>query len=212
MNVLIAGYPYIKENYFKTFDYYPEGDKIFFLLPKIWKAKGGKLRFNPPRGDNIFTSGTYFFHSNYPIIGGLLKGWMPFFPLVLFKLRRKIDTVYSPSEPVLLTTLYQGIWTKLFGKKHAIFTWENIRYEDKFSGVNLMIKKFILNLNFALCDGVVCGNKKALDIVERYIQKPAVVIPLSGVDTDFFKRESSPKKIEESDLTGKIVFNFSGAI
>src|SRR3989338_1343836 len=216
MDILIAGYPYIKENYLKTFDYYPEVDKVFFLLPKTWKAKGGKLKFSPPHKDNIYTTNAYFFHSNYPIVGGILKGWMPSFPLVLFKIRKKIDIVYSPSEPILLTTLYQGFWTKFFGKKHIIFTWENILYEDKFHGLNGFIKKLILRLNLGLCDGVICGNQKAESIIKNL--KPitynlkTTVIPMSGVDTDFFRREDISKKIEDIDLNGKIVFNFSGAI
>ncbi len=213
MNVLIAGYPYIKENYLKTFNYYPEGDKVFFLLPKIWKAKGGKLKFKPPRKDNVYTANAYFFHSNYPVVGGLLKGWMPAFALVLFRIRKKIDIVYSPSEPILLTTLYQGFWTKFFGKKHVMFTWENIPYEEKFSGLNLILKRIILQLNLSFADGVICGNKKGEAMFKKITNKPIVVIPLSGVDTDFFRREAdSFKKIENSDLTGKIVFNFSGAI
>lgn len=211
-SILIAGYPYVKENYLKTFDYYPEGDSVFFLLPKTWKAKNGKLNFNPPRRNNIYTANAYFFHSNYPVIGGLLKGWMPSFPLVLFKIRRKIDIVYSPSEPILLTTFYQGFWTKFFGKKHIIFTWENIPYENKFGGLNLLVKKFVLKLNLAFCDGVICGNTKARGILSHYTKEPITVIPLSGVDTDFYRREGGSKKIENSDLTGKIVFNFSGAI
>src|SRR3989344_631497 len=211
MDILIAGYPYIKENYLKTFDYYPEVDKVFFLLPKTWKAKGGKLKFSPPHKDNIYTTNAYFFHSNYPIVGGLLKGWMPSFPLVLFKIRKKIDIVYSPNEPILLTTLYQGFWAKVFGKKHVIFTWENIRYEEKFRGINLLIKNFILNLNFALCDGVVCGNQKALEITNHYTEKPSVVIPLSGVDTEFYNPVTADDIIDEYGLDSKFIYTFAGA-
>lgn len=211
MSVLIAGYPYIKENYFKTFDYYK--DKVYFILPKIWKAKGGKIKFYPPPNrKNIFPTNAYFFHSHYPIIGGLLKGWMPFFPLILFHNREKIDIVYSPSEPVLLTTLYQGFWTKFFGKKHVIFTWENIDYEKKFRGFNLFLKNTILNLNLFFCDGVICGNSKAKEILSRYTDKLSESIPLSGVDSDFFKRENAPKRIKDLNLSDKLVFNFSGAI
>ena len=41
--VLISGYPYVRENYLKTFG--GHDDKIIFLLPRKWKAKGGKIMF-----------------------------------------------------------------------------------------------------------------------------------------------------------------------
>lgn len=208
--ILIAGYPYIKENYFRTFNYYLERDKVFFLLPKIWKAKGGKLKFHPPKKENVYATNAFFYHSNYQVIGGLLKGWMPLFPLFIAK--RKFEIVFSPSEPILLATLYQGFWAKLFGLKHVIFTWENIPYESKFRGLNGFFKKIILKFNLFFCDGVICGNNKAKNIFAKLTPKPVAVIPLSGVDTDFFRREDGPKKIGALDLMGKVVFNFSGAI
>lgn len=212
MVILIAGYSYIKENYLKTFDYYPEKDKIFFLLPKIWKSKGGKLKFHPLHKDNIYTANAYFFHSNYPIIGGLLKGWMPSFPLVLFKIRKKINIVYSPSEPILLTTLYQSFWSKFFGLKHIIFTWENVPYENKFRGFNLLFKKIIIKLNLLLSDGIICGNRKAENIFKQLAQKPTAVIPLSGVDADFFHKVNTESFLETHNLKDKLIFSFAGAI
>jgi len=210
MDILTVGYAYIKKGYLDTFNHYPEKDRISFLLPKIWKAKGGKLKFYPPKERNILRTNFFFHHSHYPLIGGLLKGWAPLFPL--FLLKRKYQLVYSCSEPSLLSTLYQGLWAKLFGLKHIIFTWENIPYENKFKGVNLLLKKIIIKLNLLLSDGVVCGNQKAKVIFSKITSKPIAVIPLSGVDTDFFRREDGFKEIENYNLTGKIVFNFSGAI
>lgn len=206
MNILIVGYAYIKKNYLKTFQFYPELEAINFLLPKVWKAKGGKLKFVPPQRSNIFTANAYFYHSNYPILGGLLKGWMPAFPFVLSKLSHKINIVYSSSEPILLTTLYQGFWSKFFGKKHIIFTWENIPYEEKFKGLNFVVKKIILKLNLSFCDGVICGNQKAKDMFKKYTDKPVTAIPLSGVDTDFYVKESGPA------LKDKFIYTFAGAL
>ena len=204
MAVLISGYPYVKENYFRTFDHYPEADSIFFVLPKVWKAKGGKLKFSPPKQNNVFAASAYFYHSGYSIIGGLLKGWMPAFPLILSKLRDKIDIVYSPSEPILLTTLYQAFWAKIFFKKHIIFTWENIPYENKFRGFNLLVKKIILNFNLELCDGIICGNQKAQEIFKKYTDLPTVVIPLSGVDSELYNQAPVVKD--------KFIYTFAGAL
>lgn len=209
MSLLIAGYPYIKETYLKTFDSYP-GD-VFFLLPKIWKAKRGKLIFKPPVRNNIYTTNTFFYHSNYPVIGGLLKGWMPFFPLYILKVKN-VDKIFSSSEPTLLTTLYQGFWSKLFRKKHIIFSWENVPYEYKFKGVRGQIQMSILRLNLFFCDAVICGNKKSAKIFRSLTKKPVEVIPLSGVDSEFFKKKKVEKKFHDIDLSNKVVFTFAGAL
>src|SRR3989344_4547823 len=208
-SILIAGYPYIKESYLKTFDLYRES--VCFLLPKVWKAKGGKLIFKPPARDNIFKTKAFFYHSHYPVIGGLLKGWMPLFPLYLLKIRH-LKVVFSPSEPILFTTLYQGFWTKLMGKKHIIFTWENVPYDQKLKGLRGSIQKLILKMNLLFCDAVVCGNKKGAEIFEKLTKKPIETIPLSGIDTEFFKKTSGEKKFKDLNLQDKIVFTFAGAI
>ncbi|TSC63623.1 MAG: hypothetical protein G01um101493_398, partial [Microgenomates group bacterium Gr01-1014_93] len=209
MSLLIAGYPYIKETYLKTFDSYP-GD-VFFLLPRNWKAKGGKLIFKAPIRPNIYTTQSSFYHSNYPIIGGLLKGWMPFFPLYVLKIKN-LDKIFSSSEPTLLTTLYQGFWAKLFGKKHIIFSWENIPYKQKFKGPRGLIQMSILKLNLLFCDAIVCGNKKSAEIFRGLTKKPVTVIPLSGVDSGFFKKVKPEHRFHDIDLGGKVVFTFAGAL
>ena len=213
MKILIVGYAYIKESYFNTFKFYPEAEAVSFLLPKTWKAKNNKIIFNSPKGDNVFTIKAFFSHSHYPVIGGLFKGWMPDFPLVLWRLRkRKISLVFSSSEPILLTTLYQAFWTKLFGLKHIIFTWENIPYESKFKGLNLFLKKIIIALTLSLSDGIVCGNHKAHEIHKRLTKEPVTVIPLSGVNTEFFHGVDTRAFLEAHGLHDKLIFSFAGAI
>lgn len=209
MSLLVAGYPYIKETYLKTFDLYPE--VVYFLLPRNWKAKGGKLIFKVPVRPNIYTTRSLFYHSNYPIIGGLLKGWMPFFPLYLLKIKN-LDKVFSSSEPVLLTTLYQGFWAKLLRKKHIIFSWENIPHKHKFKGLRGLIQMLILRSNLLFCDAIICGNKKSAEIFRSLTNKPIEVIPLSGIDSEFFKKTIKEKKFQGLNLIGKVLFVFAGAI
>ena len=116
MNVLIVGYPYIGKTEWETFNFYPEENGVFFLLPKKWTAKKGQVVFFPPKKKNVFTTPALFHHSNFPIIGGLFKGWMPLFPLVLLRLKiqKKINIVYNCNDPVLLTCLYNSFWAKIF--------------------------------------------------------------------------------------------------
>jgi glycosyltransferase involved in cell wall biosynthesis len=214
MAILIAGFPYIRSSYRDTFKEYPGNEQIFFLLPEHWPIKNGAVVFHAPSESNIISARAFFAHSNYPVIGGLLKGWMPSFPLALYKLNRQedVDLVYSCSEPILLTTLYQAVWTKIFGCRHIFFSWENIPYENKFSGLNLFLKKIILRLNIALSDGIICGNTKGREILNRYTTKPIQVIPMSGVDTDFFQRTSAVEEFQGRNFQDKIVFTFAGAI
>lgn len=215
MKVLIVGYPYIKESYIRVFDYYPEKDNLFFLLPVKWKAKEGKIIYYPPEKKNILKTKALFYHSNYPLIGGLLKGWMPSFPFILFKLKlqKKIKLVYSVSEPILLTALYQGFFSKMFGLKHIIFSWENIPFSKKFKGINGLIHKIILKLNIYFSDGIVCGNKKCLEIFQSLTSKPLEVIPLSGIDENLFKPKNKDSRLlEKYNLKNKVVFIFAGSI
>lgn len=206
--ILVSGYTYVDESTLKTFDYYP--GVINFLVPKIWPLKGGKYIYRAPKKDNVLTTKAFFTHSNYPVIGGILKGWMPVFPFVL--IRQKPDVVFSASEPNLLTTLYQGIFTKVYGAKHIIFTWENVPYENKFKGLKGAIQRFIVRLNLIFCDGLVCGSSRAQKMVNSLTDKPTAIIPLSGIDTDFFTRDYSKKSFQGLDYRDSTVFSFAGAI
>ena len=214
MNVLIAGYPYIRENYLNTLNYYPDKDSVYVLLPEIWKIKKGQVVYNAPKRKNVFTTKAYFYHSNYPLIGGLLKGFMPGFFTFLIKNKksRNIGLVVTLTEPVLLSTLYQAIVSKLFGVKHLLFTWENIAYDAKFGGANLFLKNIIIRLNLFFSDGIICGNKKAVDIFKKYTSKPIVNIPFSGIDTDLFKPMQRERVFRELDFNDKILFTFVGAL
>lgn len=209
---LIVGYPYVRESYFATFRHYPQKDVLIFLLPEFWKAKGGRVIFNPPEDKNIIKARVFFFHSKYPVIGGLFKGFMPIFPWVLFK-HQEVDLVFSCSEPVLLTTLYYAFFAKLFRKKHIFFTWENIPYWEKSKGIKWFFRRVIIKLNLFFSDGVICGNKKGRGIFKKLTKKPIAIIPMNGVDDDFFRPQKGLKKeFRGINLTNKIVFTFAGAI
>lgn len=208
--ILISGYSYIDANSIKTFDYYPDRDGVYFLVPDMWPFKGGKYVMRPPKKENIRTAKAFFYHSNYPVIGGIFKGWMPIFPVVLIK--QKPDIVFSVSEPNLLTATYQGIFSKLLGVKLIMFTWENVPYKSKFEGLKGIVQQIIVKLNLFLCDGLICGSHKANQAMKLLINKPMAVISLSGVDTDFFKRDYAKKVFQGRDLKNFVVFSFAGAI
>lgn len=213
-NTLIVGYPYIRENYLNTFNSYPGKSKVFFLLPKVWKVKGGKVVYFAPQRDNVFSVKAFFSHSHYPIIGGLLKGWMPGFLSFMLnnKESKNIGTVITLTEPSLLSTLYQAVVSKLCGTRHFLFTWENIAYDEKFSGFNLQFKKIVIGLNIFFSDGIICGNKKGVAIMSHYTNKPIVNIPFSGIDTEFLKPFVAEKVFREFDFKDKLLFTYVGAL
>lgn len=209
MKIVITGYSYIYQRFFKMFDYFPQDFEFIFVLPKVWKAKKGKIVYRPPVSEKhqVITTKAYFNHSNYPIIGGILKGWQPGLKKSLKKAlkKEKIDLIYSASEPHLLSTYYNSKTAKKLGIKHIIFSWENIHFREKFSGLKLKIFEKLINKNLKLSKGIFCGNQKALNIFNSY--NPDIlktICPISGVDTALYK---------PSQKTGeKISFLFAGAL
>lgn len=208
--ILISGFPYVRERYFATWRHYPQPDDLLFLLPRRWEAKGGTVVFTPPPDANIIQRAAYFFHSHYPVIGGLLKGWMPSFVSVLWRHRHKVNLVYSCSEPTLLTTTYQALWAKILGKKHVCFSWENIPYTEKFHGMSRWVHLAILRVNLALSDGLICGNTAGVAVHRAYTTKPITVIPMNGLDPEAFRRVDTGDR--PTHLSSRIVYTFVGAI
>lgn len=210
MNVLVVGYPYVRERYFATFRHWPEAGGVLFLLPRRWKAKGGLVVFTPPTDANVAVTDAYFTHSHYPVIGGLLKGFMPGFIGHLWRNRKHTDVVYSCSEPMLLTTLFQAVWSKMLGKKHVCFSWENIDYATKFHGLSRFIHRVLVRLNLALSDGLVCGNLAGAEIHRQYTSHPIAIIPMNGVDSELFHRQELAER--PTHLSDAVVYTFVGAI
>lgn len=236
MKVVITGYTYTRENLFEVFDSYPEKENLYFILPNNWKAKNGQVVFKPfkKEGFNIYHSPAFFFHSHYPFLGGLFKGWMPFFVFRLFWLRLKgAKILFTAGEPNLLSTLYNAIWAKLFGMKHIFHFWENIPYEKKDRGFKLFFKKLIIKANLALSDGAICGMHKAENILKSFGAKNIRIETFlhAGFNVERFKyggqsvihlpensratsRGSEVGRMADwpNDLQNKFVFLFVGAL
>lgn len=166
--------------------------------------------YRAPNDPRVTPARAFFwnYHHATPIIGGLLKGLMPYFPVWLWRHRRSCELVYACSEPILLVTLYYALWAKLLGKRLVLFTWENLPYEQKFHGISSVIHGALLRINLWLADGLVCGNSLSADIHRRYTRRPIVVIPMNGINPQRFQRaETRP-----SAISTHTVFTFVGAI
>lgn len=213
MKVLITGYTYTRENLFEVFESYLEKENLYFILPNNWTAKNGTVRFKPftKPGFNIYHSPAFFSHSNYPVVGGLFKGWMPFFVfrLIYLKFSKGIDVIFSTGEPNLLSTTYNALWANLLGIKHVFNYWENIPYEKKDRGLKLILKKSIIKLNVWLSDGAICGMHKAEDILRTFSKDIKILTSLhAGFNTEKFSPGIKPR-IPKSNRT---VFLFVGAL
>jgi len=209
MKIIITGYSFIYQRFFKMFDYFPADFEFIFILPKLWPAKKGKVVYQPPvsKKFKVITIPAYFYHSNYPLVGGILKGWQPKFKKVLTDLitKERIDLIYNASEPHLLATYFNTLAAKACHIPQIIFSWENIHFREKFSGIKLKIFEFLIKKNLAYSAGLICGNQKAKEIFNNYNQPiPKTVCPLSGVDVELFKPSEKSNK--------KVTFLFAGAL
>jgi len=209
MRVLVTGYSYIYQRFFKMFDYFPEEFQFVFVLPAVWRAKQGKVIYRAPESDKyqVITQEAYFSHSNYPLVGGLFKGWQPGFGGALKKYlqQEKIDLVYAASEPHLMSTCFYCQSAQKHNLKIILFSWENISFRQKFSGWKLKIFEKIIKKNLKMSKGLFCGNEAACQIFDNYNHKiKKTICPISGVDTELFRPSE-----RNSDKTR---FLFAGAI
>ncbi|GEM_PF-1413296 len=214
--IFITSYPYIGERHRRVFDFFEKKDDLVFILPEKWKMKGGKIVMEAKDGDGlkIIPAKTYFFHSKYPIIRGHLKGWMPALKKILKKMAHPGDILYSVSEPNLLTTYLNARIAKRMGLKHIFFTWQNVSYRERLSGLKLKISEWLIKKNIALSSGVICGNKKALDVIKSYLADnyPSLVAPVSGMDAEKFRPGIQSDFRSSYGLENKTILLFVGAL
>lgn len=212
--IFITSYPYVYERYFKVWDYFPEKNRLVFILPKIWKAKGGQIIVTTPQRDDlkIIPVKAYFSHSHYPLIRGLLKGWMPLAKNIIKNQAQAGDILYTAIEPNLLTTYFNSRLAKRLGLKHVFFTWQNVSYKKRLQGLKLKITEWLIRQTVANSTGAICGNTKAAKILKDYAWKDfkILVAPISGIDINKFKPNLLSNFREQYGLQGKIVLTFAG--
>ena len=208
----VVGFPYVRDEYFAVFRHWPEPDAIRFLLPRRWTAKGGKVVYQAPDDSRVTAVRAYFdrYHHDVPVIGGLMKGWMPSFPIWLWRNRAGIDVVYACSEPILLVTLYYALFTKLLRRKLVLFSWENISYKSKLRGLSYIVHVMLLRLNLWLADGLICGNSKSVGVHREYSAVPMSIVPMNGLDPERFRPNAGGGHYPELEM--KTVYLYAGAI
>ncbi len=214
--IFITSYPYIGERHRQVFDYFKKKDDLVFILPEVWKMKGGKvvMRAEVNGEFKIIPTKARFFHSHYPIIKGQLKGWMLATKNILKKIASQGDVLYSVSEPNLLVTYFNARIAKKLGLKYIFFTWQNVDYKSRISGLKLKLTEWLIRKNISLSDGVICGNLKSLEIIKPYLPNnyPSLVAPVSGMDTERFKPGISSDFRQRYGLENKIIALFVGAL
>ncbi len=214
INIFITSYPYVYERYFKVFDYFKDKACLIFILPRKWRARSGWLT-PPVRGDiRILPTRAFFYGSKYPIIRGLLKGWMPATGHLLRARAKKGDILYTAIEPNLLTTLWNSYYAKRHGLRHVFFTWQNVPYRKRLHGLKLHITEWIVRHVIRNSIGVICGNEKAAALMREYAPQNFKIlrVPISGVDTNLFQPEALSDIRVRYHLENKIILTFAGVL
>ncbi|MEK7589176.1 MAG: glycosyltransferase family 4 protein [Patescibacteria group bacterium] len=216
MKIFVVAYTYIYEHNYPVFDYFKNKEQLVFVLPKEWKSTKGKKVIVYPKireGFATFTTPAPFYHSTYPLIRGHLKGWMPGLGAILRSHARPGDILYSSYEPNLLVTYLYSRLAKKLGMKHVFFTWQNVSYKERMSGMKLRITEWLLHQNIRLSAGSLCGMERAFEIHKPYFKEnpklKTAVIPQTGIDTDVFKPISSTNLRDRYSLGDKVIFVYS---
>ncbi len=215
MKIFVNSYTYIFDRHLRMFDFFKNKEALVFIMPKLWKAKGGKIKVVPPDKSEFAIIKTWapFYHSHYPVIKGMLKGWMPFTGMILRKLAKKGDVLLSSAEPNQLSTYLYSRLAKKMGLKHVFLTWQNIAYTRRLKGLKLKITEWLLRQNINLSAGALLGTQQAYEILKPYLNGKikTAVIPQSGVDVDIFKPDIPSDFRKKFGLEGKFIFLF-GAV
>ena len=213
--IFITSYPYVYERYFRVFDYFSKKEELFFILPRTWEAKGGKIKVKVPIRQDIKIVGTkaFFSHSHYPVIKGLLKGWMPGAKNIIHRDAKAGDILYTSIEPNLLTTYFNSRLARKLDMKHVFFTWQNVPYENRLKGLKLKITESVIKRTINNSAGAICGNHKAAEILKKYVISPdfkILVAPISGVDTERFNPGIASDFRYKYNLGNKTMLTFAG--
>ena len=209
--IFITSYPYVYDRYFRVFDFFKNKSNLIFILPKKWKTRAGFI--NPPQRDDIkiITTRAFFYGSKYPIVRGLLKGWMPATGKILKKYAKPGDILFTAIEPNLLTTYMNSRLAKKLGMAHFFHTWQNIPYRSRLKGFKLKVTEWLIRKNVEMSTGVMCGTNKALEITKPYLNSEikVAIIPQAGVDVNVFKPGLPSDFRERHNLNDKILFIFA---
>lgn len=218
MKIFITSYTYIYEHNNRIFNYFKNKDNVTVVVPQKWRStKGNKTTVYPPKFNKpkIITTPALFYHSKYPIIKGQLKGWMPWLWFILKRESRPGDVLFSAYEPNLLVTYIYCLIAKSLKLKHVFFTWQNVSYEERMSGLKLKLIRWLLKKNIGLSTAGVFGMQKAQDVHRSYIEKynpglKTAIFNQAGVDTDVFNPEAKNNFREKYHLEDKKLVVYSG--
>ena len=218
MKIFITSYTYIYSHAYQVFDFFENKSDLVFVIPKKWKStKGTKqtVYAQPRPGFKILTARTFFYHSRYPLIKGLLKGWMPGLRDILQREAKAGDVLFSSYEPNLLVTYLYARLARRLGLKHIFFTWQNVPYRQRLKGLKLKVTEWLLKENFRLSAGGLFGMNRAYEIHVPYLpHNPGLktaIVPQTGINSGVFNpgvRTSSQFR-RKHGLENKFVFLFA---
>lgn len=212
--IFITSYTYFGSRHINIFRHFKKKDDLVFILPEKWLEKDGRIiPLEISREEfKVISTPAYFYHSRYPIIRGMLKGWMPATGRILRSMAKPGDILYTAIEPNLLVTYFNARLARKLKMKHVFAVVQNISHRQRLSGLKLKITERIIRSNVGLAAGAVCALKRARDVLKPYTPKdfPLAIIPVSGANTEHFMPGISSDFRKKYRLEGKIILVFAG--
>jgi L-malate glycosyltransferase len=143
--------------------------RLNVVVPARWRDALFELRAETSAEDG------YHLHALPARLDGrILRHWYP--PARLARLTAEVapDLVYVEEEPASLALAQMALLKRRSGYKLACFTWENTARRAGVPGV--------MRYNLARCDGLVAGNKAAVEVIRSNgYGGPCTILPQLGV-------------------------------
>ncbi|MBI5588697.1 MAG: glycosyltransferase family 4 protein [Deltaproteobacteria bacterium] len=176
--------------------------QITLLIPSEWRETLRDIQAEKTSDDNyrIITSKVFF--------NGHTGGFL--FPPVLVRklLKEGFDIIHLEEEPHSAVAFQFTLFNNLISKsKVVIFTWENLFVERKFP--RSLLESYVLKS----ADRLIAGNSDGRAVMEKKgFRGPVDIVPLMGVDTEFFKSREENRLKESLGLSGNFVVGYIGRL
>lgn len=176
--------------------------QITLLIPSEWKEPLREIRAEKTSDDNyrIITSKVFF--------KGHTCGFV--FPpgLVRRLLKERFDIIHLEEEPQSAAAFQFILLNNLISKsKVVIFTWENLFMDRRFP------RSFMESYVLKSTDRMIAGNCDGRFVMEKKGFRGGVeIVPLMGVDTEFFKSREDEGLKGSLGLAGGFVVGYIGRL
>lgn len=176
------------------------GVDLTVIVPPRWGTR--RVETGSPDGYELIVTKARF-------TGPLLKrhsNHLHYYPDVARVIgRENWDLIHVDEEPFNFVTYHSLRSLQGNGRPVVFTTWQNLMkwYPPPFSTFERSV--------FERASGAICGNAQTLDVLRRRgFTKPAVVIPVHGVDPRIYRKQRATSLREKLGLEGTFAVGFIG--